>query len=294
MSFGDLILLLFSALTSASLLFLVAAGLTLIFGALQVINIAHGSFYMFGAFIVASLVSAGAAHSAIMFWVALVVSPILVAALGAVVEVVILRRLYGHEHLLQLLGTFGLLYLFQGIALMVWGGHYYSISIPPALLGHLAGLGNAYPIYNFFIIGIATAAGLFLWWLLQRTQLGWRIRAAVEDPEMLSASGTNVSLLFTGIFTLGAFMAAIGGVIVGPMQSITTGLDTQILVEAFIVVVIGGLGSIPGAAIGAIIIGLFEAAGVRWAPGFASAFIYVAMILVLIIRPSGLLGVSER
>lgn len=294
MNFGDILVLLFSALTSASLLFLVAAGLTLIFGAMQVINIAHGSFYMFGAFIVASLASTGAAHSTFMFWAALIISPLLVAALGAITEILVLRRLYGHEHLLQLLGTFGLLYLFQGIALLIWGGQYYSIDIPPALLGHLSGFGSAYPIYNFFIIGVAAVVGLFLWWLLQRTQLGWRIRAAVEDPEMLAVSGTNVSLLFTGIFTLGAFLAAIGGVIVGPIQSITTGLDTQILVEAFIVVVIGGLGSIPGAAIGALIIGLFEALGVRWVPGFASAFIYVAMILVLIIRPSGLLGVSER
>lgn len=294
MNLGDIVMLLFSALTSASLLFLVASGLTLIFGAMQVINIAHGSFYMLGAFIVASLAGSGAEHGAFMFWVALVVSPIIVAALGAVTEVVVLRPLYGKEHLLQLLATFGLLYLFQGIALLIWGGQYYSIDIPEALLGHVRGLGNSYPLYNFFIMGIAVAVGVFMWWLLQRTQLGWRIRAAVEDPEMLSASGTNVGLLFTGIFTLGAFLAAVGGVIVGPIQSVTTGLDTQILVEAFIVVVIGGLGSIPGAAIGAVLIGLFEAAGVRWVPGFASAFIYLAMIVVLIIRPSGLLGVSER
>src|SRR5699024_8665530 len=141
-----------------------------------------------------------------------------------------------------------------------------------------------------FIIGMAIAVGLFLWWLLQRTQLGWRIRAAVEDPEMLAASGTNVRLLFTGVFALGAVLAAIAGVVVGPIGSITTGLSTQILVEAFIVVVIGGLGSIPGAAIGAIIIGMAQTAGVLWVPSVASAFISVAVILVLIIRPSGLLG----
>lgn len=294
MSFGDITIVLFSTLTSASLLFLVAAGLTLIFGAMQVINVAHGSFYMLGAFTVASLATIGTLDSSLMFWVALIVAPILVAILGAVTEIVVLRRLYGREHLLQLLATFGLLYLFQGIAVMVWGGQYYSITIPPSLVGRFTGFGNSFPIYNFFIIGIAVAVGLFLWWLLQRTQLGWRIKASVEDPEMLAASGTNVGLLFTGIFSLGAFLAAIGGVIVGPIQSITTGLDTQVLVEAFIVVVIGGLGSIPGAVIGALIIGLFEAIGVRFAPGFASAFIYLAMILVLIIRPSGLLGVSER
>ena len=294
LSVSDIVTLLFSGLTSASLLFLVAAGLTLIFGAMQVINIAHGSFYMFGAFIVASMVGSSAAHASVMFWLALVVSPLVVGALGALAEVVVLRRLYGREHLLQLLATFGLLYLFEGIALNIWGGRYRSIDVPSALAGHFDLLGNSFSIYNLFIMVVAVLVGLFLWWLLQRTQLGWRIRAAVEDPEMLAASGTDVGLLFTGVYALGAFLAAIAGVIVGPIQSITTGLDTQILVEAFIVVVIGGLGSIPGAAIGAVIIGLFETAGVVWVPGFASAFIYLAMILVLVIRPSGLLGVAQR
>src|SRR5699024_10724474 len=238
----------------------------------QVINIAHGSFYMFGAFIVASMVGSSAAHASVMFWLALVVSPLVVGALGALAEVVVLRRLYGREHLLQLLATFGLLYLFEGIALNIWGGRYRSIDVPSALAGHFDLLGNSFSIYNLFIMVVAVLVGLFLWWLLQRTQLGWRIRAAVEDPEMLAASGTDVGLLFTGVYALGAFLAAIAGVIVGPIQSITTGLDTQILVEAFIVVVIGGLGSIPGAAIGAVIIGLFETAGVVWVPGFASAF----------------------
>ncbi len=294
MNLGDLSTLFFSGLTSAALLFLVAAGLTLIFGAMQVINIAHGSFYMFGAFLVASLVGYGHAHATAWFWIALVGSPILVAILGAITEIVVLRPLYGREHLLQLLATFGLLYLFQGVALNVWGGSYRSVDIPAGLRGQISGLGGSVPAYNMFIVGVAVVVGLFLWWLLQRTQLGWRIRAAVEDPEMLSASGTNVRLLFTGIFALGALLAAIAGVVVGPIQSITTGLDTQILVEAFIVVVIGGLGSIPGAAIGAIIIGMFQTIGVLWVPSFASAFIYLAMILVLVIRPSGLMGVAER
>lgn len=294
MSLSDIFTLLFSGLTSASLLFLVAAGLTLIFGAMQVINIAHGSFYMFGAFIVASMVGSNTEHPTLMFWLALIVSPLLVGALGALAEVTVLRRLYGREHLLQLLATFGLLYLFEGVALNIWGGQYRSVDVPPALAGHIDLFGNSFSIYNFFIMAIAVLVGLFMWWLLQRTQLGWRIRAAVEDPEMLAASGTDVGLLFTGVYALGAFLAAIAGVIVGPIQSITTGLDTQILVEAFIVVVIGGLGSIPGAAIGAVIIGLFETAGVVWVPGFASAFIYLAMILVLVIRPSGLLGMTQR
>lgn len=291
---ANLVTQLFGALTSASLLFLVAAGLTLIFGAMQIINIAHGSFYMFGAFIVASFASVGVASAAWGFWVAVIVGPILVGVLGALTEMLILRRLYGKEHLLQLLATFGLLYFFEGAALSIWGANYRSVSIPALLQGHLSGPASSVPTYDLFILGVAIAVGVFMWWLLQRTQLGWRIRAAVEDPEMLAASGTNVSRLFTGVFALGALLAGIAGVIVGPIQSVTTGLSTQVLVEAFIVVVIGGLGSIPGAAIGAIVIGLFQTIGIIWMPSLASASIYIAMILVLIFRPTGLLGVGER
>jgi len=288
---------LFSGLTTAALLFLVAAGLTMIFGGLRIINVAHGSFYMYGAFIVSSLVGAAltsGSHATALFWTALIVAPLVVAALGALTEYLVLRRLYGREHLLQLLATFALFYIFTGISLLFWGGQYRSISIPPMLQGHLMVLGATLPVYNGFIILIAVAVGLFMWWLLQRTPLGWRIRAAVEDPEMLAAMGTNVRGLFTGVFTLGTFLAGLAGAIVGPTQSVTTGLGAQILVSAFIVAVIGGLGSVAGAAIGAIIIGLSQAAGVLWAPQFESAFIYVAMILVLAIRPSGLLGVPEQ
>ena len=291
---ANLVTQLFGALTSASLLFLVAAGLTLIFGAMQIINIAHGSFYMFGAFIVASWAGAGAAGASLGFWGAVILGPIVVGIVGALTEILILRRLYGKEHLLQLLATFGLLYFFEGTALGIWGNEFRSVSIPAFLQGHLSGAASSVPAYDLFIIGIAVAVGIFMWWLLQRTQLGWRIRAAVEDPEMLAASGTNVNRLFTGVFALGALLAGIAGVIVGPIQSVTTGLGTQVLVEAFIVVVIGGLGSIPGAAIGAIVIGLFETIGITWMPSLASASIYIAMILVLIFRPTGLLGVSER
>lgn len=288
---------LFSGLTTASLLFLVASGLTLIFGGLRIINVAHGSFYMYGAFLVSSIAGASStagAHSSAMFWLALIIAPIAVALLGAVMEFLVLRRLYQREHLLQLLATFALFYILAGSGLLIWGGQYRSVPIPKVLQGHFKLFGSAFPVYDGFVIAMAIAIGLGLWWLLQRTTLGWRIRAAVEDPEMLAVTGTNVRALFTGVFTLGALLAGIAGAIVGPTQSITPGLDAQVLVSAFIVAVIGGLGSIAGAALGAIIIGLFQTAGVLWAPNFESAFIYVAMILVLAIRPWGLLGVPEQ
>lgn len=289
---------LFSGLTTASLLFLVASGLTLIFGGLRIINVAHGSFYMYGAFLVSALVGAasgGTAHPAWIFWIALLVAPAAVAALGAVIEILVLRRIYEREHLLQLLATFALFYILAGTGLLTWGGQYRSVPIPQVLRGHFMLIGGAaFPVYDGFVMGVAVVVGLSMWWLLQRTRLGWRIRAAIEDPEMLAATGTNVRGLFTGVFTLGALLAGIAGAIVGPTQSITPGLDAQVLVSAFIVAVIGGLGSVAGAALGALIIGLFETAGVLWAPSFESAFIYVAMILVLAVRPWGLLGVAEQ
>lgn len=292
----DIMTSIFSGLTTAALLFLVAAGLTLIFGGLRVINVAHGSFYMYGAYIAASVIGAlaGGSNGTEMFWVGLVIAPLIVAGIGAICEYTILRRIYGREHLLQLLATFALFYIFAGAGLLIWGGQYRSVPVPAVLQGHFQVLGNALSLYDGFVIGVSIGIGLFMWWMLQRTTLGWRIRAAVEDPEMLAATGTNVRALFTWVFTLGAMLAGIAGAIVAPIQSITPGLDAQILVSAFIVAVIGGLGSVAGAAIGALIIGLFQTAGVLWAPNFESAFIYVAMILVLAIRPWGLLGLAEQ
>jgi len=180
------------------------------------------------------------------------------------------------------------------LALRIWGADTRSVPTPAALAGVLVVGGASFPLYNLFVITLSLAVGLGLWVLLRHTRFGWEIRAAVEDAEGLSLCGRNVPALFTAVFALGAFLAALGGAAVAPLQAIGPGMDSAILVSAFIVAVIGGLGSIAGAALGAAIIGFFQAVGTLWLPTWAPAFIFLAMIMVLVIRPSGLLGAAQR
>lgn len=281
-----------SALTEASSLFVAAAGLTLVFGALRIINIAHGSFYAFGAFGVTTLV--GGAAGGWRFWLALLAVPLAVAALGGATEFTVLRRVYSKDHLAQLVVTYALFLIFGDIALRLWGSAARSVPVPAVLGGSVTIGGGEFPVYDLFAIAVAVAVGLGLWALLQRTALGWRIRAAVEDRELLASAGTNVPLLFTTVFVLGTLLAGLAGVLAAPLESVSPGLDGSIIISAFIVSVIGGLGSVAGAAIGAVIIALFNTAGVLWAPTWEPAFIYLAMIVVLALRPWGLLGTAER
>jgi branched-chain amino acid transport system permease protein len=285
-----------SALTDAGSLFVAAAGLTLVFGALRIINIAHGSFYAFGAFGATTLMGGGVAGLAGSgrFWLALLAVPLAVGCLGAVVEVTVLRRVYPRDHLAQLVVTYALFLIFADLALRLWGSQARSVSAPSQLAGSVTLGGGKFPVYDLFVIGAAVGVGLALWALLQRTPLGWRIRAAVEDRELLASAGSNVPLLFTTVFAIGAMLAGLAGVLAAPLESVSPGLDASIIISAFIVSVIGGLGSVAGAAIGAVVIALFNTAGVLWAPSWEPAFIYLAMIVVLALRPWGLLGTAER
>jgi branched-subunit amino acid ABC-type transport system permease component len=276
-----------SAMTTASSLFIIAAGLTLVFGALRIINLAHGSFYMIGALLMATLL--GTSHHA-LFWPALLLAPVAVAALGTLCEVVLLRRIYHRDHLVQLLATYALFLIFSDLSLRLWGTDSRTVAAPAMLTGNILLRGASFPIYDLFVIVVAAGVGIALWLLLQWTMLGWQIRAAVEDPESLAAIGTNVPLLFTLVFTLGAFLSGLGGAVVAPLQAVGPGMDQSVIVSAFIVTVIGGLGSIVGAALGAVVIGLLQAMGILWLPTWAPAFIFLGMILVLVIRPAGLLG----
>jgi branched-subunit amino acid ABC-type transport system permease component len=246
---------------------------------------------MYGAFGVATL--AGAA-SGLRFWAAVLASAVMVALLGVVAEAGIMRRIYDKEHLTQLIATFGLFLILADLALHLWGNSSRTVSLPAAVAGHLTVAGATFPSYDLVIIGAAIVVGAGLWGLLQRSALGWRIRAAVEDPESLQAGGTNLRRLRTGVFALGAFLAGLSGALIAPQVAVAPGLDSAIVVSAFIVAVIGGLGSVVGAALGAVIIGAAETLGTVVAPSWASTFIYLAMIVVLVARPSGLLGVPER
>ena len=280
-----------AALISASSLFLAAAGLTLIFGAMRVINLAHGSFYMFGAFLTTSLVGLATGSR---FWWAVPVAALGVAVMGGVVEVSTIRRVYGREHLTQLLATFALLLMFADVALWIWGAEYRTVPLPESMFGGIEIAGQLVPRYHAVIIGTAVAVGVGLWLLLRFTLLGWKIRAAVDDPESLEAGGVNLRALYTIVFALGAFLAGLGGAIISPQISVSPGLDLSIIVLAFIVTVIGGLGSVLGAAVGALLIGAAETLGTNIAPDMASTFPYLAMIAVLAVRPWGLFGVPER
>ena len=292
MDLGSTLVEVLGGLSVAATLFLVAAGLTLIFGALRIMNIAHGSFYMYGAYLSAALMDKALA-SGLGFVVAILVAPLLVAALAALLEVLVMRRIYAREHLTQLLATYAVFLILADLALRLWGADLRSVDPPRFLAGHLSILGHGFPDYSVFVTLVALGVGLGLWLLLGRTRLGWQVRAAMDDPELLAVQGVNVRLIVTVMFTLASGLAGFAGAVVAPQISLSPGLDANVLVEAFIVAVIGGLGSVVGAAIGAVLIGLLEALGVVFLPSWSSAVIYLAMIAVLLIRPWGLLGSRE-
>jgi len=278
-------------LSYAGGLFIVAAGLTLVFGAMRLINIAHGSFYMLGAFLMTTIAGTS---SGLRFWLALVAATAVVAAIGAVAEVCVMQRIYAKEHLTQLLATFALFLIIADVSLRAWGNQSRTVSVPGFADRKVQLAGATFPAYDLVIVAAALLTGIGLWALLTRTALGRQIRAAVEDPELLASGGTNLRLLRTGVFVLGAALAGLGGGVVAPQLAITPGMDAAIIVVAFIVTVIGGLGSIVGAALGALLIGLAQTLGTSYAPSWASSFTYLAMIAVLAVRPWGLLGTPER
>ncbi len=277
-------------LARAGVLFMLAAGLTLVFGALRVINFAHGSLYMVGAFVGATIVLRTSGN----FWLALIAAPLVVALLGGLIEVSVLRRIYRREHLIQLLATYSLVLIVGDLVRLIWGAQYLSISVPNIFAESVQVAGQPLPLYNLVIITFACVTAVALWALFYRTGLGRDIRGAVSDPEMLGLVGVNVPALFTTVFMIGAFVAGLAGVIIAPSTSVGLGIDVETVVEAFAVTVIGGLGSFVGALIGAVIIGQVEAFGIMWVPRAALAFVFLAMAIVLGLRPYGLFGEPER
>ena len=278
-----------SGLTAAMFLFLIASGLSLIFGVLRVLNFAHGSFYMLGAyaaFQVVQWVGTGPGR----FWWAVAGAAVGIAVLGGVVERLLLRHLYGREELYQLLFTYALVLVISDVAKVLWGTGQLSVSRPPGLTGSIRLFGTIVPYYNLFILALGPAIALTFWLLLNRTRAGRLIRAAALDREMLSALGVNVNRLYTGVFVVGSFLAGLGGALVTPVKTIVPGMDVEIIVEAFIVVVIGGLGSFWGTFLGALIYGQVLSFGILIFPRFSIFAVFALMAVVLILRPWGLLG----
>lgn len=283
--FADLAAQTLNGLAYGALLFLLAVGLTLIFGMLDVVNLAHGSFYMLGAY--AGLVMISATGS---FWLALLAAPLAVGLVGMGIERVCLRPLYRRPPLDQVLLTFGFIYLFEDLIKAIFGGKIRSIPAP-ALFASSVTVGDfTYPSYRLFVIAFGLTVAVALWLLLERTRLGSIIRAGVYDAEMTAGLGINIHRVFTGVFAVGAALAGLSGVIAGPIQSAFPAMGVGILIPALIVVVVGGLGSLKGSLAGSLIIGQAETFGKAWLPEVAMLIIYVVMALVVLLRPQGLFG----
>jgi branched-subunit amino acid ABC-type transport system permease component len=283
---------LLGGLTRGMILFIVASGLSLIFGVLRVINFAHGSLYMLGAFLAVTV--GGMLAGELGFWSAVLVAPLVIALVGLAIETALFRRIYAKEHLLQLLLTYGLTLLLSDIVRMIWGGSYRTLRAPDFLRGSVTILERQFPVYNLFLLFLGPLIALGLWFLLNRTRWGRVIRAAVVYPEVLSALGTNVQRVHTGVFVLGCWLAGLGGTLIAGQAAVGLGMDVHMIIEAFAVVVIGGLGSLGGAMLGSLTIGIIESLGILVVPRAALFLSFAAMAAVLIIRPWGLLGKPER
>ena len=266
------------------LLFMLAAGLTLVFGIMDLVNLAHGSLYMIGAYLAAALTEASGS-----FLLGLVGAIAGTALVGAALEIALLRRLYRRSHLAQVLATFAVILIANEIVRMVWGSQPILLGMPPALSGPVELGGFRYPAYRLVVIGVGLATALFLYLLVTRTRAGMWVRAGASDREMAEVMGVDTRRLFTLVFAIGAALAAVAGALLGPLLAVQVGMGESILILAFVVVVIGGIGSIRGALVGALLVGLVDTAGrALLFPALASIAIYVLMAAVLFWRPQGL------
>ncbi|HZH61706.1 MAG TPA: branched-chain amino acid ABC transporter permease [Metabacillus sp.] len=268
------------------LLFIITCGLSLVFGILGVLNLAHGSMYMFGAYIAYSLTATYTQS----FWIALLISPICVALLALVVELILLRPTYQLGHLSQVLLTFGLAYVFHDIASYIWGSNVLTIQVPSVFSGSISVFGQVFPAYRIVVIVIGIIVAALLWFIQAKTRWGAIIRAGLNDKEMVSALGVNIKLVFTIVFIVGGLLAGFGGVIAGPILGIYPSMEFQTLILALVVLVIGGLGSIAGTLVAGLLVGVFETFSRFLFPELSMFLIFGLMVIVLVVKPNGLFG----
>ena len=287
-----LLVQLLSGLANAMFLFLIASGLSLIFGVTRIVNFAHGSFYMLAAYFTYSL-AAALPLGPVAFYAAALLAALLVAALGGLVEVLLLRRVYRAPELYQLLLTFALVLVVADAVRFFWGADNKTGPVAPGLAGSVPIAGQLFPSYDLAVIIFGPLVALGLWLVFHRTRWGILIRAATQDREMVAALGVDQRRLFTGVFVLGSFLAGLGGALQVPRLALTTVMDTTVIVEAFVVVVIGGMGSVWGALLASLLIGVLNAYGVLVLPKASIVLMFVVMAVVLIVRPWGLLGRPE-
>lgn len=289
---GDLIIHVLNALLYSSVLFLIAGGLSLIYGVMRILNLAHGNLYALGAFVSAWAIglATGPNTPSFVFFLLLPVGAIAAAAAGAVIERTLLRPFYKRPEEYQLLMTFGLLMILEDVIRFIWGPAPLTATSVYSSLGSIAIGDGRYPGYNLVVIGVGAVAAVFLWAFIYKTRFGVLLRATSQDKRMASALGVNVNLIYIQAFTLGCFLAGLGGAIVVPSQSAVLGMGVDALVLAFIVVVIGGLGSLEGALAGALIVGVVREFFITWFPEVELAVLYLIAAFVLLVRPAGLFG----
>src|SRR5690242_6706005 len=291
---GILTLQILNSLYYASVLFLISAGLNLIFGVMRIVNMAHGTLYAIGAYVTAWMVGRGIAYGVPLYALLLCipVGALVVAAVGAVIEPVLLRPFYRRAEEYQLLITFGLLLILQDALLMIWGGTPRSADPLMDTFPIIRFGGFVYPGYNLLVVGIGIVAAIALWAIIYRTKFGVMLRATSQDRRMASALGLNVGLIYVSAFAIGCFMAGLGGAIIVPSQAAVLGMGIEALILAFVVVVIGGLGSLQGALVGALIVSFVRTAGIQFFPEIELAVLYLIAAVVLLVKPTGLFGTA--
>jgi len=295
MDFGTFLIQLLNGVQYGLLLFLVASGLTLVFGIMGVINIAHGSFYMVGAYLAWSL-----SERFGNLWAAILVGVVLSVLLGMFLEWLLIKRLYARDHLYQVLLTYGLILVFEELRSLVWGDDVHGVQVPAILEGSIPLTENlAYPVVRLWISAVCIALAIGMYLLIQRTRIGMMIRAGASNREMVQSLGFNIQLVYRIVFALGIALTAFAGMIAAPVSSVFPGMGNHVLIICFVVVVIGGIGSVKGAMVAAILIGLVdtfgkvvhvEIAGVKLLPELAGMTVYLLMAAVLLWRPEGIFG----
>ena len=292
MTLQQFLLQVLSGLSVGMVIFIIAVGLSIIFGTLRILNLAHGSLYMVGGYLCYWMTSNFSQLTG-AFWWSIILAPLVVAILGGLVEVFLLRPMYPREHVDQFLLTFALILIIADLCKLTWGVNIHTVTTPWPFNRPVTILGGMIPFYNIFLIILGPVMFIGVWILIHATRLGAILRAVTYSSEMANALGHNVGLVYTSVFMFGSWLAGLGGVLVAPMSAVMPGMDSIVLMDCFIIVVIGGLGSLSGTFLGSIIFGLVNAFGILIAPRLTIAFGFILMIIVLIIRPWGLLGKSH-
>jgi branched-chain amino acid transport system permease protein len=274
-----------NALSQAALLFFLGVGLTLIFGIMRIVNFAHGTFYMLGAF-----VGYSTARLSGSFWLALALAPLAVGIVGVLFEIGILRRLYRRDESAFLMVTFGLALVLTEVIRLGWGPEALQVEAPSVFSGIVFVLDEPFPTYRLFLCGAGIVVALAIWQFLERTRLGLLIRATSQNAEMVRALGVDVRLVRSAVFGIGCGLAGAGGVLAAPLVTASIGMAAEMIIDAFVIVIIGGMGSFPGSLLGAVLVAFVQVFGEYYLPDLALAFMYLVMLLVLVVRPGGLLG----